>query len=137
MQCPFGLTIVAILALAQATFGVLRAVGWFQVGSDLMGRGLLLLPMIGVMAYARGALVAALALLYIAFAFGLLGGRSWARPVGLTAATLNLLLALSVLLQGEFFTRAILWLIVPVIVVWYLLAPAGRQALTASNIEMQ
>jgi len=50
-------TVIALLALAQAAFGVLRALGWFHIGSDLMGRGLLLLPMIGLVAYARGALI--------------------------------------------------------------------------------
>ena len=45
-------TVIALLALAQAAFGVLRALGWFHTGSDLMGRGLLLLPLIGVVAYA-------------------------------------------------------------------------------------
>jgi hypothetical protein len=36
---------------------------------------------------------------------------------------------LSVLIQGELIAQALLWLIVPVTVVGYLLAPAGRQAL--------
>lgn len=126
MRRPVGPTIVAVLALAQAAFGVLRTLGWFRIGSDLMGQGLLILPIIGMVAYARGALVAAIGLLYVAFALGIFTRRSWARPVGFTAAAVNLLLALSVLIQGEFVTRELLWLIVPVIIVWYLLSP-GRE----------
>jgi hypothetical protein len=64
-----GATGIALLAIAQAAFGVLRALGWFHSGSDLMGQGLLLLPLIGVLAYARGALIAGIALLYIFFAW--------------------------------------------------------------------
>ena len=37
-----GLKIVAVLALAQAVAGVLRALQWFDIGSDLKGDGLLL-----------------------------------------------------------------------------------------------
>jgi hypothetical protein len=122
-----GATVITLLALAQAAFGVLRALGWFHTGSDLMGRGLLLLPLIGVVAYARGALIAGIALLYIFFAWGLFKGRPWARPVGFIAAAVNVLLVLSVLIQGELIAQALLWLIVPVTVVGYLLAPAGRQ----------
>ena len=124
-----GATVIALLALAQAAFGVLRALGWFHTGSDLMGQGLLLLPLIGMVAYARGVLIAGIALLYIFFAWGLFKGRPWARPGGFSAAAVHVLLVLSVLIQGEPISQTVLWLIVPVIVVGYLLAPVGRQAL--------
>ena len=122
-------TVIALLALAQAAFGVLRALGWFHTGSDLMGRGLLLLPLIGVVAYARGALIAGIALLYICFAWGLFKGHAWARPVGFIAAAVHVLLVLSVLIQGELIAQALLWLIVPVTVVGYLLAPGRKNGM--------
>ena len=128
-----GLTVIAALALAQGVLGVLRALRWFEVGSDLMGQGLLLLPIIGMVAFVRGALVAVIAILYVAFAFGLLARRAWARSLGLVAAAVNILLVLSVLIQGEFIGRALLWLIVPVIILWYLLSPAGREVFTKIN----
>jgi hypothetical protein len=118
-----------LLALAQAAFTVLRALGWFHTGSDLMGQGLLLLPLMGMVAYARGVLIAGIALLYIFFAWALFKGSRWGRPVGFIAAAVHILLVLSVLIQGEPISQALLWLIVPVTVVGYLLAPAGRQAL--------
>lgn len=124
-----GAAVIALLALAQAAFGVFRALGWFRIGSDLMGQGLLILPIIGMVVYARGALVAGIALLYGFFAWGLFTGRAWARPVGITVAVVNLLLALSVLIQGEFLARELLWLIVPVILLWYLIAQPETRAL--------
>jgi hypothetical protein len=113
--------LVAVLALAQAMLGASRALGWFQIGSDLLGRGIMILPVIGVMAFVRGAMIAGIALLYAFFAWGVLKGRPWARTIGLIAATVNLLLVLSLLIQDEFIMRSLLWCIVPVGVVWYLL----------------
>lgn len=126
MRRGFQTKLVAVLSIAQAAFGVLRAMGWFEIGSDLLGKGLVLLPVIGMVAFARGAIVAAIAALYVLFAFGLWNGRSWARGVGWTAAVLNLLLAASVLIQGEFIVRLLLSMIVPLIVIWHLLTP-GRE----------
>jgi len=116
------MTIIAILALVQSAAGVMRALHWFDAGSDLLGRGLLILPLIGVMAYARGALVAGIALLYVVFALGVCTRKVWARSLGLTVAVVNLLLVLSVLIQGEALVRALFWAIVPVIMLWYLVA---------------
>jgi hypothetical protein len=42
-----GMTIVAVLALVQSVLGVLRTLHWFDAGSDLMGQGLLLFPLMG------------------------------------------------------------------------------------------
>ena len=49
------LIFIAILAFVQAALGVFRAFQWFDVGADLLGQGLLLLPFVGVIAFARGA----------------------------------------------------------------------------------
>jgi hypothetical protein len=115
-------SLVAVLALAQAALGLVRALGFFEMGSDLMGRGVLLLPIIGVVVLVRGALIAGIALLYAFFAWGTLNGRPWVRTVGLIAAAVNLLLVVSVLIQGEPIIRVLLWCIVPIVVVCYLVA---------------
>ena len=128
-----GLTVVAVLALVQSIAGVLRALQWFDVGSDLMGQGLLLLPLIGLVAIGRGVLVAALALLLLVFACGAWLQRSWARWLGIFLAIVNLLLVLSVATQGESPARALVWAIVPVVMLYYLRTPAGRQALTRGD----
>jgi hypothetical protein len=114
--------LIAILALAQAALGVFRALGWFHIGGDLMGRGVLIMPVVGAVAFARGVVIAGATLLYVLFAGALLTGRPAARPIGLIAAAVNLLLALSLLIQGEGIMRGLLWCLVPAIVVWYLLA---------------
>jgi hypothetical protein len=119
--------VVAILALIQSALGVLRAFHWFNVGSDLMGKGILILPLVGMVAYARGALVVAIGLLYVFFAFALLTLRRSARPIGLVAAIVNLLLALSVAIQGESLFQVLVWSIVPGIVLWYLFGRVGGQ----------
>ncbi len=120
--------VIAVLAIAQALFGVLRALGWFQIGSDLLGRGLLVLPLIGLMAYARGLVVAGIALLYVGFALGVVVHKSWAWSLGMTAAIINSLLVLSAVIQGASLAQGVLWLIVPLVIFWYLLSEDGRQA---------
>jgi len=117
--------LIAVLSLAQAALGIARSVGWFQIGSDLMGQGVLLLP-ISFIIYVRGALVAGLALLYALFAWGILSGRPWARSVGFVAAAVTLLLVLSVVIQGDVILRVLLWCIVPVVIIGYLLAEPNR-----------
>ena len=130
---PVGLVVIAILALAQGVLGILRAVRWIEIGSDLMQRGVVLLPIIGAMAFGRGAMVATIAALYAVFAWGLLARRGWARPLGLTVALVNLVIVGLALLGGESPGLGLLWAIVPVIMVVYLLAPAGRRALGVSQ----
>jgi hypothetical protein len=124
-----GMAIIAVLALVQSVLGVLRTLHWFDAGSDLMGQGLLLFPLMGVVAFFRGGFVAVIAILYVVFAYGAFVGRSWARWLGMVVASVTLLLAVSVVIQGESPVRALVWSIVPVIMIFYLLSPAGRQAL--------
>ena len=77
------MTVIAILAAAQAFFGVLRAFDWFHIGSDLLGQGLLFLPLVGIIAYGRGLLVIAIGSLYLLFAWGLFMDRGWAWSLGM------------------------------------------------------
>jgi hypothetical protein len=125
-----GATAIAVLAIMQGILGVLRAVNLFQFGSDVMRQGLLILPLLGMLAYARGVLVAAIALLYVAFAIGLLMRRDWAWSLGVVVAVVNLVLVLSVLIQGESLMRALFWMIVPVVMLSYLLSQTAHRALS-------
>jgi len=129
MQRPFGLTVVAVLALAQGVLGILRAFKWFQIGAELSGQGILILPLMGVVAFARGGLIVAIALLYVLFALGAVIGKGWAWWLGLVASLANGLIVWSVVIEGESVARSLFWLIVPAILVCYLLSPSGRQAL--------
>ena len=129
MQRTVGLTVIAILALVQSLLGVLRAFHWFDVGSDLLGQGLLILPIISMFAFARGVVVAVIALLYVLFAIGVFTRESWSWWLGLVLAVVSGIAVLGLLIEGESLGRALLWAIIPVIIVWYLFTPAGRQAL--------
>src|SRR5262245_55839081 len=120
-------SLIAVLALAQAAFGVLRALGFVRIGSDLMGRSVLLLP-VGVIVFARAALIAGIALLYALFSWGTWQGRPSARSFGVVAATANLLLVLSVLIQGEPVVRSLLWCIVPAILLFYVFGQSRAQS---------
>jgi hypothetical protein len=124
--------VIAALALIQSILGVARALHWFNAGSDLLGQGLLILPLMGMIVFARGALVIGIAVLYIVFAWGVSTRKSWARSLGIVLAVINLLLVLSVVIQGESLARAVFWAIVPVIILWYLLSPAEDPAFNVS-----
>ena len=127
MQRRFTLKIMAFLAFVQGLAGILRAFNWFETGLNLFGEGLLLLPFVGALAILRGLLVATLALFYVLFAVGAIMAKGWARWVGLTAAIINLFLVLSVLLQGADLGHALIWSVVPVLLVVYLISNASRK----------
>jgi len=133
MAKSLSLKIVMLLALAQGIAGLLRAFNWVEVGIDLFGEGLLLLPFIGVVAVMRGLLIAVVALLYGLFAGGALLTRSWARWIGLAAAIVNLLLVLSLLTQEAPVAQAIAWSAIPVMLIFYLFSPTGRDALKGAD----
>lgn len=128
-----GLTLVALLGLAQGVAGILRAAQWIQIGSDLAAQGVLLLPIIAHLVYIRGAIVGAIAVLYGLFAWGALTRRSWAWSMGLAATLANALFVLLALLGGAPAGPVLLWAIVPAILVAYLLSPVGRRALDTSS----
>ena len=119
---------IAILAFLQGIAGVFRAFEWFNVGADLFGQGLLILPLVGVVAFGRGLLVIVLATLYLLFAVGTLLHKSWAWWLGLIVAAINILMVINVVIQGEPVSRAVYWLIVPVVIAVYLLSSSGRAA---------
>jgi hypothetical protein len=118
------MTFVAVLALAQGVLGILRSLHLFDIGSDLMERGILLLPVLAAVVYVRGMLMVVIALLYILFAYSEFAGRGWGRSCGAVAAVLNLLLVVGAVFHGEDILRAALWAVVPVIVLWHVFAHA-------------
>jgi hypothetical protein len=130
-----GSTLIALLALVQAVAGILRAAQWFQVGSDLAGHGVLLLPIVGAIAVTRGVIVGGIAILFGLFAWGALTGRGWAWGMGLAAVVANGVVVLSLLLGSAPVPAVLIWAVVPLIVLVYLLSPAGRALGGGANRE--
>lgn len=131
LRAPIGqtvsLTMIAVLAVMQGILGILRAFEWFRLGIDLSGNDVFILPIAGTVVFARNGLVVVMALLYILFALGALLGQRWAWWLGLGVSLVTGLGVLSLVIEGVPITWSLLWLIVPVVLVWYLLSPVGRQ----------
>lgn len=125
MSKSLSFKIILLLALVQGVAGMLRGFNWVRLGGNLFGQGLLLLPMIGVVAVMRGLFVAVIALLYVWFAIGGLLGRDWAWWPCVTAAIINLLLVLGALAQGASVLEAIAWSAIPVILLVYFFSQRG------------
>jgi len=87
------------------------------------------MPLSGMVAIGRGGLVVGMCLLYLSFSFGALLGKTWAWWTGLIAALLNILLVVSILLQGESITRSVIWVIVPVALLCYLFLPSRQRVM--------
>ena len=133
MRRPLLFKIVVLLALVQATFGVLRAYDWIITGTDLFAQGLLLLPAVGVVAFLRGMFIAVVAGLYLLFVFGALLRVQWARPAGIGAIVINLILVANASLHGAPLVQATIWAAIPAILLIYLVSPAWRGALKNSG----
>ena len=124
---------IAILGLIQGVLGVFRAFEWFSTGADLLGQGLLILPLAGVVAFGSGGLVIVMAVLYLLFAVGMILQKSWAWWLGLIVSAISILLVLNIVILGESVSRTAFWLIVPIVIAAYLLSPSGRAAVKQVN----
>jgi hypothetical protein len=127
MKRTVYLILVAVLAIMQGIFGILRAFAWIRVGIDLSMQSILFLPILGAVAFTWGKLMLVLALCYILFALGALLNQRWAWGLGLGVSLVTGLVVLSLMLKGAADSWSLLWLIVPAVLVWYLLSPVGRQ----------
>ena len=120
--------VMLFLALLQGIFGLLRAYNWVQLGVDLFGQGILLLPFVGTIAVMRGVFISAIALLYILSVIGAVLAKEWAWWTCITAVTLNLLLVVPGLTQGASILQALIWLVIPVILLFYLFSSPTNNA---------
>ena len=127
MKRTVRLIVIAVLALMQGIVGLLRAFEWFRVGIDMSRQGILLVPILGAVAFTWGKLMLVLALCYILFALGALFHQRWAWGLGLGVSLVTGLVVLDLMRKGVADRWSLLWLIVPVVLVWYLLSPVGRQ----------
>ena len=127
MERTMRLMVIAVLATMQGLVGFLRAFEWVRVGIDMGRQGILLVPILGAVAFTWGKLVLVLALCYILFALGALFHQRWAWGLGLGVSLVTGLVVLSLMLQGTTDLWSLLWLIVPVVLVCDLLSSVGRQ----------
>jgi len=118
---------IAVLAVIQGLFGVLRGFDYLRMGGEVAARGIILRPLLGAIEYGRGVLIILIALLSFIFAAGILLGKSSVWWCGLVAAVLNVMLVLGILTEGEHIAELMLWLLVPVLVIWFLFSPFGWQ----------
>lgn len=126
--------IIAVLALLQGIACLLRGYNWLQIGSDLFGQGLLLLPAVGAVAIIRGFVISGIALFYILFSIGMARATRWAWWPGLTAAIANLLFVLGALINGASALEAVVWSVVPVILIFHFFSTMS-QSQTRSSVN--
>lgn len=134
MARPRHLTVIASLALIQGFIVTLVALIWFGIAGILSpDRGGTSSLMV-MLAQAKGGVLIVIALTYLVFAEGAWRVRDWAWWVGLLASVLNILYLVRTLLGGASVVIALLGLIIPLIITWYLLSPTGRRAFALDTV---
>lgn len=129
MTRPRSVTVIALLAIAEGIFALLVGLLWLQLGSIFDQEGGGMSSIIVMIAELRGWSLVVLSLFYFLFAVGARRTRVWAWWIGLLAPVLTLLYLVIVLARGGGAAAlALFGSIVPVIMIWYLLTPEGRQA---------
>jgi hypothetical protein len=123
-----GLMVLEVLTVAQGLFVAVAALVWFDIVSILDQEGGGISSVIVRNAEVRGGFLVFLSLLYFLFAVGAWQTRAWAWWVGLLVSVLSMLTLVSIFLQGEPIVLVLILLIVPIIILWYLLTPEGKQA---------
>ena len=127
MARPRSLTVIASLALVQGILGALVGLVWLQVGNIFDQEDGAMSSLIAMTAEVRGWSRIILSLLYILFAVGAWQTRPWAWWVGLLVSTLTMVTLVGNFLKGGSIVLVLVWLIIPIIMIWYLLSPTGRQ----------
>jgi hypothetical protein len=120
MKRPFGVTLVAILALINGLFGLCWPILAFT-GSVLLG------GIFGTLGLVAGIVLIIGPLLQLIFAFGAFGLRSWAWYLGLIATGVTVLSVVVSLFEGSSFFPATCGSIIPIIIFIYLLTPNVRK----------
>lgn len=123
MQRPTGITILAVLAIIGGLLGLCWSLTLFGVGG--LGIG----TRTGGLGLAFGGLGLVSAILYLAFGFGAWTLKPWAWVLGIVGVAVAILSTVAGLIfRANGLIGAILSLIVPVIILWYLLRPEIKQA---------
>ena len=132
MNRSLGFKIILFLAFLHRGFVLMRSYNWLHIGVDIFGQGGLFLPLVGALAVMRGLIISVVALLYLLSVFGALLAKGWAWWTGVIAVVLNLLLVLAGLAQGSSVLDALVWSVIPVILLFYLFPPTKNNALRSA-----
>jgi len=121
MKRPFGITVIAILALLSGLFGLCWPTLVFT-GSAFLG------PVFGTVGVIAGIFLIIGPILQLVFAIGALNLRSWAWYLGLISTGITVLGVIINLFDGASFWSAIWGSTLSAIIFIYLLTPKVRQA---------
>ena len=121
MKRPFGITVIAILALLSGLFGLCWPTLIFM-GSTLLG------PIFGTVGVIAGIFLIIGPLLQLIFSYGAFNLRSWAWVLGLISSGITVLGVIINLFQGASFWSAVWGSILSIIIFIYLLTPNVRAA---------
>lgn len=128
MERPRHLTVIRSLALVEGFMAILVALTWFGIASlfspDSAG---ITSPLIVMLAQAKGGLLVVLALMFLVFAVGARGLHAWAWWVGLLASLVSILYVVRLVVEGAPIVMGLFVVIIPLVIVWYLLSPMGRE----------
>jgi hypothetical protein len=125
-QRPTGVTILAILAVIGGFLGLCGSLTLFGVG----GLGVMAGEVSsGAMAGIFGAIGLVSALLYLAFGFGAWTLKPWAWMLGIIGAGVSIASNLLSLISGNAsIVGAVISLIIPGVILWYLFRPDIKAA---------
>jgi len=125
MKRPFGITVIAILALLGGLFGLCWPIMIFT-GSTFLG------PIFGTVGVIAGIFLIVGPILQLIFAYGAFKLSSWAWYLGLISTGLTVIGVVINLFDGASFWSAVWGSIWSIIIFVYLLTPGVRQAFGAA-----
>lgn len=129
MKRPFGVTLIAILALISGLFGLCWPTLVFT-GSAFLG------PILGTVGVIAGIFLIVGPLLQLIFAYGAFNLRSWAWYLGLIATGITVIGVVINLFDGASFWSAIWGSTLSIIIFIYLLTPNVRAAFSMGPQEL-
>jgi len=121
MKRPFGVTVIAVLALIGGLFGLCWPILIFT-GSAFLG------PVFGTVGVIAGIFLIVGPILQLIFASGAFKLRPWAWYLGLISTGITVIGVVINLFDGASFWSVIWGGLIPIIIFFYLLSPKVRQA---------
>jgi hypothetical protein len=119
-QRPMGVTILAVLEILTGLGALLGGLGMMAV-AGFVGANTSYGGILGVLGASLGIVFIIFALISFLLAWGLLGGKGWARTLAMVFAALEALFGLLGIIGGDY--SSVLTLAIGVIILYYLMRP--------------